>query len=304
VIVYRVANEDPPPPSSLQPDLPPDVDVVLARCLAKRPADRYVDAGELSEDLSDILEGRPPRHALSAPPPHPAPRRTPDVPELAEPLVPTMTVDPPQDGGGSTRTLVSAALPDAGQRRQRRWRWLGGAVAVWIAALAIGLAFPQLRAAVAPLWRKAPEATPSPASARPSPPAEAVVPVRAEPAPTPEPTPAPTPEPTPVPATIVVDFRHPVKAASLQIWMDDEEVLGQRVRGKVSKDLLVAKVRSGVFTDVLDVEPGTHTFRVEARWDDEVRTETIPGRVYSGQTYRLEIRLGRIKKDLSLKWTR
>jgi len=302
VIVYRVANEDPAPPSTVEPSLPPEVDLVLARCLAKRPADRYVDAGELSEDLSDVLEGRPPRHATSAPAPHPAPRRAPNAPELVEPLVPTMTVDPPQNGGGSTRTLVSSVLPDAGRRRQRRRTWLGVAVAVWVAALAIALAFPQLQALARPLWPEAPEATPSPESARPSPPAEAVVPARAEPEPAP--TPAPTPEPTPVPATVVIDFRHPVRAASLQIWMDDEEVLGQRVRGKVSKDLLLVKVRNGVFTDVLDVAPGTHTFRVETRWDDDVRTETIPGRVYSGQTYRLEIRLGRIKKDLSLKWTR
>jgi serine/threonine protein kinase len=282
VIVYRVANEDPPPPSTVEPSLPPEVDLVLARCLAKRPADRYADAGELSEDLSDVLEGRPPRHAASAPSPHPAPRRAPDAPELVEPLGPIVTVDPTRNEGGSTRTLVSSALPDAGRRRQRRRTWLGTAAAVWVAALAIGLAFPQLRALARPLWPGAPDAA------------------RAEPAPTPE----PTPEPTPVPATVVVDFRHPVKAASLQIWMDDEEVLGQRVRGKVSKDLLLVKVRNGVFTDVLDVAPGTHTFRVETRWDDDVRTETIPGRVYSGQTYRLEIRLGRIKKDLSLKWTR
>jgi hypothetical protein len=64
------------------------------------------------------------------------------------------------------------------------------------------------------------------------------------------------------------------------------------------------KLRSGVFTDVIKVEPGRHDFRVEVTWDDESRSERIPGRLLPGETYRLQIRLGRLKKDLSLEWTR
>lgn len=86
--------------------------------------------------------------------------------------------------------------------------------------------------------------------------------------------------------------------------MDGNEVLGQSVPGRVSKDLLVVKVRSGTFTDVLAVPPGRHSFRVDVGWDDEQRSEVIPGLVHSGETYRLEVRLGRIRKNLSLKWTR
>ena len=306
VIVYRVTNEDPPAPSTVDPSLPGHVDPVIARCLAKLPADRYPDAAHLSEDLADVLEGRPPRHALEAPPPRPASVRTTDIPELNGPLTPTLTVDPPAGSGDPpTRTLAATARPDRG-RRWRRRRILGIVGAVWAAALVLGMLLPQMRSQS---WLAFPGQGRSTDAARPDATATAPAPAAGAPSTlstvaTPLPTPEPTPAPTPPPATVVVDFRHALRSGTLRIWMDDEEVLGERVRGHVAKDLLLVKVRSGVFTDVMAVDPGRHDFRVEVRWDDEVRTERIPGLVRSGQTYRLEVRLGRIKKDLSLKWTR
>jgi predicted Ser/Thr protein kinase len=48
----------PAPPSSIAPDLPPAVDVALARALAKDPAVRQASAGELAAELADALEGQ------------------------------------------------------------------------------------------------------------------------------------------------------------------------------------------------------------------------------------------------------
>jgi hypothetical protein len=72
----------------------------------------------------------------------------------------------------------------------------------------------------------------------------------------------------------------------------------------VTKNLVLFKLRGGVLTEVLGVSPGRHRFRVEVTWDDQSRTDEIPGRFSPGETYRLEVRLGRLKKDLSLRWTR
>jgi len=61
-ILLKVAYENPPPPGLARPGLPPDLDVVLARALAKDPDDRYPDGDTMAEDLEDIIEGRSPRH--------------------------------------------------------------------------------------------------------------------------------------------------------------------------------------------------------------------------------------------------
>ncbi len=101
-----------------------------------------------------------------------------------------------------------------------------------------------------------------------------------------------------------MDFEYPLESGRLRLWLDGGELLVERVRGDVTKDLVLFKLTSGVRTEVLDVSPGLHQARVEVSWDDQRRTRDIVGRFSPGQTYRLEIRLGRLRKDLSLRWTR
>jgi serine/threonine protein kinase len=67
-ILMKVAHEQPAPPSRLVPDLPEDVDGVVARTLAKKPSDRYPSGRALAEDLQDLLEGQRPRHVRAAQP--------------------------------------------------------------------------------------------------------------------------------------------------------------------------------------------------------------------------------------------
>lgn len=62
-ILARVAYDDPPPPTTLVPGLPPELDRVVARCLAKDPGQRYPNGRSLAEDLEDLLVERRPRHA-------------------------------------------------------------------------------------------------------------------------------------------------------------------------------------------------------------------------------------------------
>jgi len=89
-IVSRIAFGEAPRPSSIDPTLSRDVDLVLARALAKDPAHRYASGLEMAEDIHDVLAGRPLRErsglaspsenssewaALPAPPPEAAPVR-------------------------------------------------------------------------------------------------------------------------------------------------------------------------------------------------------------------------------------
>ena len=50
-IMYQIVNSAPPAPSAVQRQLPPMLDLVLARALAKDPDRRYQDARELAADL-------------------------------------------------------------------------------------------------------------------------------------------------------------------------------------------------------------------------------------------------------------
>ena len=65
----RILHTDPLPPSKLNPEVPKDLDRIVERTLAKDPADRYADAGQLTADLESVSSGgalvhadRPRRH--------------------------------------------------------------------------------------------------------------------------------------------------------------------------------------------------------------------------------------------------
>lgn len=56
-ILYKIVHEAPEPPLRLNPGLPPGVDQVLLRGLAKTPEERYPSCGELVEDLRRAFYG-------------------------------------------------------------------------------------------------------------------------------------------------------------------------------------------------------------------------------------------------------
>jgi hypothetical protein len=66
-ILAMIAYRDPPPAGARVPGLPPALDVVLGRLLAKDPAQRHPDGRTLAEDLDDVVQGRAPRHTAVPP---------------------------------------------------------------------------------------------------------------------------------------------------------------------------------------------------------------------------------------------
>ncbi len=122
-VAYQHVREEPPVPSTLNPELPPAVDAIVAKSLAKNREDRYQSAAEMRDDLQRYLAGRP----IAAP---------------AVASAPTQRLSPMS--AAPTTALLPGTGYDTGQRgEQRRGNraaaWLLGAVAV-LAVVALGLA--------------------------------------------------------------------------------------------------------------------------------------------------------------------
>jgi serine/threonine-protein kinase len=209
-IMQSVLEHTPPVPSVVDPHVPPELDGVVMRMLAKRPDDRYPSARSLFRELRRVDENLSARgeHASAA-----DTRVEPDAP------VPAATRTPV---GPGDKTLVIGTAPG----RTRRWRRLAafGAIAAAIAVIAMiplklqyndanatrAGATPPPVVAAAPMPEPpvvvepiAPVAAPEPpvaAPAAPEPPKKPAPP-RAARKPAPEPPPvavAPPPAPPPV----------------------------------------------------------------------------------------------------------
>ncbi len=59
LVLYQAVHQDPPRPRSLRPDLPPELEAICLRALARRPDDRYPDCQALADALRAWLEGEP-----------------------------------------------------------------------------------------------------------------------------------------------------------------------------------------------------------------------------------------------------
>ncbi|MCP2316925.1 serine/threonine protein kinase [Nocardia amikacinitolerans] len=74
-VIQGHLKQPPPPLSSVRPGLPPAVDAVLDRALAKRPADRFDSCAEFAAAVQQALRGPVSApHAVAQPRPHPGPQ--------------------------------------------------------------------------------------------------------------------------------------------------------------------------------------------------------------------------------------
>jgi serine/threonine protein kinase len=112
-IAYQHIQRVPEPPSRLRPDVPPGLEAIVLKAMAKDPADRYQTAAEMVEDLDRLRADETPQAALR--------RETPTrvmPPVVGLPPMPSRgwdSYDPPQPNrrgpaGVAPRTLNRTAL--------------------------------------------------------------------------------------------------------------------------------------------------------------------------------------------------
>jgi eukaryotic-like serine/threonine-protein kinase len=125
-VAYQHVREDAPPPSTLDPQISPAIDAIVAKALAKRTEERYQSAAEMRADIQRALAGQ----QIAAP------AVTPEVTQAYMPLL----SEPTQ----AMTTAMPAAEPvdDHPTRRRVAYVLLGLAVlAVFVAAAIFGREF-------------------------------------------------------------------------------------------------------------------------------------------------------------------
>jgi serine/threonine protein kinase len=147
-----VRRAEVPSPSSLRPGVPNELDAIVARATAVKPAERYDDAGAMADALVSYLSSRPPIHAsrqigemlvdIQPPSPEDAPFPTLDIPHTRD-RVATLSVqerptptEPPlrYDLEDGEPTLAGWRSPRARVSRYA-WTWTLGAGSLLVGLL-------------------------------------------------------------------------------------------------------------------------------------------------------------------------
>jgi serine/threonine-protein kinase len=349
-IVRRVVHDDGPRISSLRPEVPAALDVVVATALAKREDDRYASAADMADDLDEVLAGRTAIHA-GAVKRSPARARPSGEDTLLDGLIAPVgglgrfaAPDPAAAVASlldeATRSIPRAqpaAAPAPPTGRSRRWMAPAGAAIALLAAATVFLwprpsaiePTPSPSAPTPPQESLAPSALPAPRTITP---AEFVGPSWSPASPSAPPATAPLPVPTAPPATLAaapaedvaralepapgaapdpagrtrmrLSVDHPFENGRLIVWIDGVVAFETKLQAPVSKKIVAIKVREGRLETLLDVAPGKHEVRVEVTWDQERRVATKVADAAAGSTGLLEVRVGRMSKDLTLQWSR
>ncbi|MFG2106180.1 Stk1 family PASTA domain-containing Ser/Thr kinase [Micromonospora chersina] len=110
-VAYQHVREQPPTPSTINPDVNPAVDAIVLKALSKNPLNRYQSAGEMRADLLRAAAGRP----VLATPVMPAEETMPMAPAAAG-------YQQTQVMGPQTRQQPPAArVGDARKRKSSGW---------------------------------------------------------------------------------------------------------------------------------------------------------------------------------------
>ncbi len=122
-VSMKHVNETPRPPSEVNPSVPPEIEAITMKLLAKDPADRYRSAGDLSRDLRRVEEGLSPLFAAGTGMQN---AKTPQAPRPAR-------ADAEPEGPPPSRLTARSA----GKPRKRRGTVLRGLLALMLVSLAL-----------------------------------------------------------------------------------------------------------------------------------------------------------------------
>ena len=133
-IAMKHLSNAPKPPSKLRPEVPPQLDKVVLRALAKNPDERYQSADEMEADLERVARGAPVSAATAATQILPA-----APPVATDPTSATMIAPPPTARARDVPpppVVEEEEYAERGGPERPLWPWLLAAAFVIAAAIA------------------------------------------------------------------------------------------------------------------------------------------------------------------------
>ena len=297
-VCFKVANREPVTPSALEMTLPPELDAVIARAMAKDPEERYQRGADFANDLRQILtlgkagSTTTSMRAASA----------------------TGTRSTAQRTASNSVAHVTAVAQ--GEKVVRRIfskapiRDLALGAATIVALVIIGA---QTKLLVnSSKTDVSDSATAGGPPLAPQPVAQAVQPAKPVPLPAPKSTSKKShvkatvaPKPVIVPtSTLDLAIQHQFKDATLYIWVDDKLALTRPLHGGTQKKLVVFNGVRGVDSESLKVPAGNHALRFRAVSADQAidMSKTISAEFAGGDIKTLQITFDKHNATIKLSW--
>jgi len=307
-ISFKVVNHEPIPATVLDTELPPGLDHIIARAMAKDPAERYQRGMEMVHDIQKLREGLEPLANTKA--------KLPGLPAggsagqtLAAKPRSSAHVLPP--GHGAAGKL----LQQIGERSVAGVLVLAGLFILGLWAISFGTQGGHPRAAEPlPLAGKV-----APVAAIPTASAAAVSSIAKTPPPVVEKLPKPVPAgrthppstktarassptvspadlPVTAPVTLAIAVEHSFAEAHLSIWVDDRLTYTHQLEGTDKKHLVVFHHVQSHEVHAMQVSPGKHTLKVQVTSGGATtydQSATVAGEFVSGQENVLRIKFSK-----------
>ncbi len=316
-VCFKVVNREPVPATVLNTDLPPALDYLIGRAMAKDPARRYQSAKEMALDIQLLREGRDPRNKAT----QPGSDTAAGAAQAANESLTTAALAPlrlaPKSPSGTRSLSVERRTAQHLLVNMRKKSFAGALLLVGL--LVFGFRIGNL------LWPHAapPQNLASATIPKPLPRAVEVAPVKAGPpiahklpktAARPHPSSAKvatptlsakvaTPSATAPPALLEIEVEHKFADAQLSIWVDDSLTYTHALEGTDKKHLVVFHQVQGHEFHAMQLSPGNHLLRVQVSTSaaNSEQSGTVSGEFASGKEKMLHIQFTKQgKMDLSL----
>lgn len=308
-VAFKVVNRDPVPATVLDNELPPGLDYIISRAIAKDPSQRYQRGMEMVLDIQELRAGREPWSMAKQP------GSGTNAMQVAGERVRTSSLlqlgaAVSRKANASVRRQEQGAVVDLLETlRDKSWAGAVFLVAILVFAIRAGqFILPQGVPKTIPG-----NAAPAPqaialsdvATLQPTPPTKVLKPAKAA-APsasvprhvrvaTRSALAAPSASASLPPAMLEIEVEHKFPQAKLSIWVDDRLTFTHQLEGTDKKRLVVFHHVQGHEFHAMQISPGKHNLRVEVTSDTGPfeQSASVQGEFVSGTEKMLRVQFSK-----------